>query len=336
MELDLSTRYMGLTLRGPLVVGASPLANDLDVCRGLEDAGAAALVMHSLFEEQVVRDELSLHHHTVAYEMAHAEAMSYFPEPSAFVLGPDAYLEQLRRLASALSIPVIGSLNGVSIGGWTRYAKLMQEAGAAGIELNVYYVANDPDEDPRAVEQRYPYVLAAVKSEVSIPVAMKLSPYFSAPVHMARRLEQAGADALVLFNRFYQPDIDIEKLEVTPTVKLSHSDTLLLRLRWVAATFGRVGCSLAVSGGVHSGRDVIKAIMAGANVTQMTSALLRQGPKHLAAVAAEVKAWMLEHDYTSIEQMRGSMSLLRCPEPTAFERANYMKVLQSWRLGVPR
>jgi dihydroorotate dehydrogenase (fumarate) len=331
--MDLSTRYMGLELKNPFVVGASPMADDTDICRALEDNGAAALVMHSLFEEQITREEMSLHLHTSAYEHAHPEASSYFPEPESFILGPDAYLGQLETLKKALSIPVIASLNGVTMGGWTRYAKLMEQAGADGIELNVYHVASDPDEEPRAVEQRYLDVLTAVRMEVKIPVAMKLSPFFSAPIHMARQLDEAGATALVLFNRFYQPDIDIDSLEVLPVVKLSDSQALLLRLRWLAAMFGNVRCPLAATGGVHTGRDAVKAIMAGANVVQMTSALLRNGPRYLSTVRIALETWMQENEYVSIKQMVGSMSLKRSPDPAAFERANYMKVLQSWDVG---
>jgi dihydroorotate dehydrogenase (fumarate) len=333
--MNLTTNYMGLELDSPLVVGASPFADDINACVELEAHGAGALVMHSLFEEQITRGELSVHHHMSAYDDAHPEAMSYFPEPEAFVLGPDAYLEQLRLLKSKLSIPVIASLNGTTPGGWVHYAKLMEEAGADAIELNVYHVATDPNEDPRAVEQRYVDVQTAIQVEVHIPVATKLSPFFSAPVHMAKRLDEAGADALVLFNRFYQPDIDIERFKVAPVVSLSDSQALLLRLRWLAATFGQVRCSLAVTGGVHTGEDAVKAIMAGASAVQMTSALLRHGPAHLSKVRGELTTWMEEHEYVSVQQLLGSMSLERCPDPTAFSRANYMKVLQSWRMPRP-
>ncbi len=332
--MNLSTSYMGLELDSPLVVGASPLVDDIDVCIELEAHGAGAIVMHSLFEEQIACDELSVHHHLSAYDDAHPEALSYFGEPARFVLGPDTYLEQLRLLKRTLSIPVIASLNGVTPAGWVRYAGLLQEAGADAIELNIYHVATDPDEDPRAVEQRYVDVQTAVQLEVEIPVATKLSPFFSAPVHMARRLDVAGADALVLFNRFYQPDIDVDNMTVAPRVVLSDSHALLLRLRWLAATFGHVRCSLAVTGGVHTGLDAVKAIMTGASAVQLTSALLRHGPAHLSKVRNELTAWMQENDYTSVDQLRGSMSLLRCPDPAAFSRANYMKVLQSW--GLPR
>lgn len=331
--MNLTTKYMGLELKGPIVAGASPLGGNVDACKKLEDAGVAAIVMHSLFEEQITHEEEALHHHTASVAHTHPEALSYFPEPADFALGPDAYLEQIRALKEALTIPVMASLNGVTMGGWVRYAKLMQEAGADALELNVYYLANNPEEGPREVEQRYLDVLKAVKEEVKLPVAMKLSPFFSAPLHMAKQLDDAGADGLVLFNRFYQPDIDVDDLEVVTTLRLSTSADLLLRLRWLAATFGRVGCSLAATGGVHQGVDAIKAIMAGANIVQMTSAILQDGPEAAARVLGEMNTWMSEHDYESVEQMRGSMSLQRSPDPAAFERANYMKVLQSWRIA---
>lgn len=331
--MHIQTTYLGLTLSSPFIAGASPITHHLDVARRLEDAGAGALVMRSLFEEQLTGTELALHHHTVSVEHSHPEALSYFPDVEDYKLDSDAYLEQLENLAGALSIPVIGSLNGTTTGGWTRYARLMQEAGASAIELNLYHVATDPDESGAQVEQRYIDVLTQVKQTVTIPVAVKLSPFFSAPVHMARLLDQAGADGLVLFNRFYQPDIDIDALDVTPALALSSSHTLLMRLRWLAATFGHVQCSLAATGGVHHGRDAIKALMAGASAVQVTSALLQNGPGHMATMRDEMLAWMDEHEYESVAQMIGSMSLLRCPDPARFERANYMKILQSWGVG---
>lgn len=330
---DLSTRYMGLALRSPLIAGASPLTHDLDVARKLEDAGAAALVMHSLFEEQIEGDELAFHHHTAGVADAHPEASSYFADPPEFTLAPDAYVEQLARLKAALSIPVIGSLNGATPGGWTRYATLMQEAGADGIELNIYYLATDPHESAQDVERRYLDTVRTVRAAVTVPLAVKMSPFFSAPVYTARQLDGAGADALVVFNRFYQPDIDIEELDVTPALHLSSSSTLLMRLRWLAALFGHVGCSLGATGGVHTGRDAIKALMAGAAAVQMTSAILRHGPERVGVIARELRGWLEEHEYESVEQMIGSMSLRRCPNPAGFERANYMKVLQSWKFG---
>lgn len=332
--MDLRTHYMGLELRSPFIVGASPLSRELDTARELEDRGAGALVVHSLFEEQIEQEELSTHHHLAVHEDSHAEAISYFPEPMEFVRGPDAYLEHLSRLKSSLSIPVIGSLNGTTPHGWTRYAASMQQAGADGIELNVYHVATDPDEDPRAVEQRYIDVLEAVRGEVTIPVAMKLSPFFSAPVFMARKLDEHGAAGLVLYNRFYQPDLDLEELAVTPSLSLSTSEALRLRLRWLAAVFPRVGCSLAASGGVHTARDAIKAIMSGASAVQLVSALLKNGPAHLARMRTEMAEWMVENEYDSVRHMTGCMSLTRCPNPAEYERVNYMAVLQSWRFGV--
>jgi len=331
--MDLTTRYMGLELASPLIAGASPLTHDVDVARRLEDAGASALVMHSLFEEQIEREELSMYHHTAGLENMHAEATSYLPAPERFDLAPDTYVEQIASLKQAVDIPVLGSLNGVTAGGWTRYAKLMAEAGADAIELNLYYLAMDPTLDSEVVEQRYLDVLRAVKDTVSVPVAVKLSPFFSAPVHMAKRLSDAGADALVLFNRFYQPDIDIDQLDVVPALSLSDSSVLLMRLRWLAAIFGNVSCSLAATGGVHTGRDALKALMAGANAVQMTSAVLRDGPMRVGEIEAEISQWMEDHEYESVQQMIGSMSLRRCPDPARFERANYMKVLQSWKYG---
>lgn len=333
--MNLTTNYMGLELDSPIIVGASPFADDVHACVELEAHGAGAIVMHSLFEEQITRGELALHHHMDAYDDAHPEASSYFPEPSAFILGPDTYLGQVSQLKKALSIPVIASLNGVTPRGWVRYAKLIEDAGADALELNIYHVATDPNEDPRGVEQRYIDVQTAIQLEVKIPVATKLSPFFSAPVHMAKRLDSAGADALVLFNRFYQPDIDVFELDVAPQVMLSDSSALLLRLRWLAATFGRVRCALAATGGVHNGLDAVKAIMAGASVVQMTSALLRHGPSYIAKVRSELSEFMVANGYETVEQMCGCMSLLRCPDPNAFSRANYMKVLQSWSMPRP-
>jgi dihydroorotate dehydrogenase (fumarate) len=331
--MDLTTRYAGLELAGPLVAGASPITHDVGIARRLEDAGVSAIVMHSLFEEQIDRDELSLHHHMAQVEYSHAEALSYFPALDQFALAPDTYVEQLARVKRAVSVPVIGSLNGATPGGWTRYAKLMRQAGADAIELNVYYVATDPLESSADVEQRYLETVRCVKDSVDVPVAVKLSPFFSAPVHMARRLEAAGADALVVFNRFYQPDIDIDALDVAPALRLSDSSTLLMRLRWLAALFGNVECSLAATGGVHTGRDALKALMAGASAVQITSAVLRSGPEHVAEIQRDLCEWMEQNEYESVRQMIGSMSLQRCPDPTGFERANYMKVLQSWKYG---
>ncbi|MBK6689727.1 MAG: dihydroorotate dehydrogenase-like protein [Deltaproteobacteria bacterium] len=331
--MDLRTRYLGLELKNPLIAGASPITHELDVARRLEDHGAAAIVMHSLFEEQIERSERSRHHHLSAWEDTHAEARSYLPEPSRYLFGPDAYLEQLRRLRGAVNIPVIASLNGVSEGGWVHYAKLMEDAGAHALELNVYYVATDPNESGAEVEARYLRVLMAIRAEVSIPIAIKLSPFFSAPVRMAKEFGEAGAQGLVLFNRFYQPDLDLEGLGVRPTLGPAGPDVLLLRLRWLAAVYGHTKADLAATGGVQSGRDALKALMAGANAVQLATAILHHGPAHLGKVLAEVKEFGETHEYESISQMIGSLSLARCPDPAAYERANYVKTLQSWRHG---
>jgi dihydroorotate dehydrogenase (fumarate) len=329
--MDLSTTYLGLQLPHPFMPGASPLVDDFDTVRRLEDAGAAAIVMHSLFEEQIARERTGTLHAFEFYEHVSPEATSYFPRREEFALGPEQYLEQLRRIKEAVRVPVIASLNGVTASGWLDYARLLQQAGADALELNVYYPATDAREPGAAVEQRTLDIVRAVRREVAIPLAVKLSPFFSSLPHLARELDRLGADGLVLFNRFYQPDIDPELLETVPTLQLSDSSEVLLRLRWLAILTGHVRASLAVSGGVHTPVDAIKAVMAGAHAVQMVSALLRHGPEHLRVVREAVEAWMVGHDYVSLRQMRGSMSLARCPDPAAFERANYARVLQSWR-----
>ena len=333
--MDLSTKYLGLELPHPLMPGASPLVDDLDLVRRLEDAGAAAIVMHSLFEEQIEQDQLGMIHHMEAPAESFPEALSYFPKPDEFALGPDRYLNQIRRIKNAVSVPVIGSLNGHTATGWLEYASLIEQAGADALELNVYHVATDPAETAAQVEQRLLEIVCTVKEAVRIPVAVKLSPFFSSIPHLARELDQLGTDGLVLFNRFYHPDIDVEELEVVPRLHLSGSPELLVRLRWLAILFGHVRMSLAVTGGVHTSLDAIKAVMAGAQAVQMVSALLLQGPEHLRVVREGMAAWMEEHEYESLRQMQGSMSLERCPNPSAFERANYMRVLQSWREREP-
>jgi dihydroorotate dehydrogenase (fumarate) len=331
MGVDLSTTYLGLRLPHPLMPGASPLVDSLDTVRRLEDAGAAAIVMHSLFEEQIVQEQLATIHHMEVHAESFAEAVSYFPRPGEFALGPEQYLAQISRIKKAVRLPVIASLNGTTAGGWVEYARRMEEAGADALELNVYYLATDPEEPAATVEQRTLDMLRAVKETVAVPVAVKLSPFFSSLAHFATELDVAGVDGLILFNRFYQPDIDIEALEVIPRLELSTSSELLLRLRWLAILADRVRCSLAVTGGVHDAADAVRAVMAGAHAVQMVSALLRRGPGYLRMVLDELRAWMGEHEYTSLEQMRGSMSLARSPDPAAFERANYIRVLQGWR-----
>jgi dihydroorotate dehydrogenase (fumarate) len=329
--MDLSTTYLGFSLPHPLMPGASPMVDDLDTVRRLEDAGAAAIVMHSLFEEQIVREQLTTIHHMEVHADSHVEALSYFPRPSEFSLGPEQYLEQVRRIKETVDLPVIASLNGMTPGGWIDYARLIESAGADALELNVYYLATDPREPAAEVERRTLEMLSAVRQAITIPVAVKLSPFLSSLSHFAAAIEAAGADGLVVFNRFYQPDIDIEGLDVAARLELSSSAELRLRLRWLAILSSQVRMSLAVTGGVHTGEDAIKAVMAGADVVQMVSALLRRGPEHLRAVRQEIEHWMEDHGYESLHQMRGSMNLSRCPDPAAFERSNYIRMLQGWR-----
>lgn len=329
--IDLSTTYLGLRLPHPLMPGASPLAADLDVVRRLEDAGAAAIVMHSLFEEQIVGEELAQYMAVEARAESHAEARSYLPDPRIFSLGTHEYLEHIARLKDAVSVPVIASLNGTTPASWIEYARLIEQAGADALEINVYHLATDPLETGEDVEARTIDVVAAVRDAVHLPLAVKLSPFYSSLANLARRLEEVGADGLVLFNRFYQPDIDPDNLEVVPRLQLSSPTELLLRLRWIAILSGRYKGSLAISGGAHSGLDAIKAVMAGAHAVQMVSALLRRGPEALIRVRHDMERWLTEHGYESLEQMQGSMSYGRSPNPGALERANYMRVLQSWR-----
>jgi dihydroorotate dehydrogenase (fumarate) len=330
--MDLSTTYLGLKLPHPVMPGASPMVDKIDLVKRMEDAGAAAIVMHSLFEEQLMREELATYHHIDVHADSFAEAMTYLPRPDEFNLGPDQYLEQLVRIKQSVELPVIASLNGFTAGGWIRYAKLMQDAGANALELNVYYLATNASETGDEVEERTISILKAVKQAVSIPVSIKLSPFFSSMANMAKRLDEAGADGLVLFNRFYQPDIDVESLEVEPTLKLSDSSELNLRLRWLAVISGHVRASLAVSGGVHNHLDAVKAVMTGAHAVQVVSGILQQGPDVLRRIREGMTQWLEEHEYDSLEQMRGSMNLLRCPDASMFERANYIRILQGYKV----
>ena len=332
--MDLSTSYLGFELPHPLVVGASPLTADLDTVRRLEDAGAAAIVMNSLFEEQLVGEQLATSQAIDEPAESFAEALTYLPTPPNFSVGPEAYLDQVRRIKAAVDIPVVGSLNGVTVGGWLDHARLIEEAGADALELNVYDLATGLDVTGDAIEQRTVDMVRQVAQAVSIPLTVKLSPFYTALPPFAARLVEAGADGLALFNRFYQPDIDVEQLEVV-RVNLSDPSELLLRLRWLAILSGRVQTSLAVTGGVHTGLDVIKAVMVGAHAVQMVSALLREGPDHLRVVREAVSRWLEEHEYESLRQMQGSMSLERSPDPAAFGRANYIRVLHSWRGPAP-
>jgi dihydroorotate dehydrogenase (fumarate) len=326
--MDLSTTYLGMKLRSPLVVSASPLSRDVDgICR-LEDAGASAVVLYSLFEEQLRQEEADLNYHLAAGTESFAESLTYFPQPSEFHTGPEGYLEHIRKAKASVSIPIIASLNGSTLGGWTKFAAEIERAGADAIECNVYYIPTDPKLSAADIEKTYFDILRAVKTTVTIPVAVKLSPFFSNMANMAHRLDAAGADALVLFNRFYQPDIDLEELEIRPNVLLSTPQALRLPLTWIGILFGRVKASLAATGGVHSAEDAIKLLMVGANVTMMCSSLMRHGINHLRHVDRELRAWMEEHEYESVAQMQGSMSQLRCPDPGAFERAQYMRAVK--------
>lgn len=329
--MNLTTDYLGLRLSSPLVSGASPLVDDMDMVRRLEDSGASAIVMHSLFEEQITGEKLASIYHMELYADSYAEALSYFPKRNEFALGPGQYLEQIRRIKAAVAVPVIGSLNGITPGGFINYAKQIEQAGADGLELNLYFVAADPDVDSADAEDRMIELVKGVTESITIPVAVKPSPFFTALANFVYKLEDAGADAVVLFNRFYQPDIDIEALEIKPTLQLSNPAELLLRLRWTGILSRMVGIDIAVSGGVHSYSDVVKSIMAGASTTQLVSALLRHGPEHLKRVRTDLVQWMEERGYATLKQMRGTMSVDRCPDPQAFERANYMRTLQSWR-----
>jgi dihydroorotate dehydrogenase (fumarate) len=329
---DLSTRYLGFTLPSPLVLSASPLTEDLDAIRRAEDAGAGAVVLPSLFEEQLAIEGHDLDHHLTHHAHSYAEALTYFPERTDYALGPEAYLEHLRRAKDAVDIPVIASLNGVSSGGWIEFARALEQAGADALELNVYYLPTDPTRTGVEVEHAYLELVGDVRRHVGIPLAVKLPHFFSAIANVALELERAGADGLVLFNRFYQPDFDLERLEVVPNLTLSSSAELRLRLRWVAILYGRVRTDLAVTGGVHTAEDVLKAAMAGAACAMMTSALLQRGVAYVRTVLTDVRRWMEEHEYESIRQMQGSMSQRHVAEPAAFERANYLKVLRSYAL----
>ena len=329
--MDLSTTYLGFKLAHPFMPGASPLVDDLDMVRRLEDAGASAIVMHSLFEEQISHEQLGHERSVEMHEDAFAEALSYFPRPEEYRLGPDTYLDQIRKIKAAVKVPVIASLNGTTPAGWLEYARLIADAGADALELNLYYLATSSWETGEQVERRTLDAVKAVKAAVKVPLAVKLSPYFSSFAHFARQLDELGANGLVMFNRFYQPDIDVEELEVVPRLPLANPPSLLLRLRWIAICYGHVKADIACSGGVHTGLDALKAVMAGANAVQMVTALLHNGPEHLTKVRDEVATWLEAHEYESLRQARGSMSHENCPNPQAFERANYMKALQTWR-----
>jgi dihydroorotate dehydrogenase (fumarate) len=332
--MDLTTTYMGLQLKNPIVPSASPLSRDLDNIKRMEDAGASAIVMYSLFEEQIEHEQKELDHFLAQGTESYQEAISYFPQAEEYNLGPEEYLEHIKTAKEATNIPIIGSLNGVSAGGWLEYAKRIQDAGADALELNVYYIPTSSTYSAEEIENIYLEDLKRIKGGIDIPVAMKLSPYFSSVANMAKKLDDAGADALVLFNRFYQPDFDLEKLEVVPTVNLSTSVENRLPLRWIAILHGHIKANMAATTGVHTAIDALKMFMAGADVAMLCSVLLEKGPQHIATVLADLQKWMEVKEYDSITQMKGSMSQSKVAEPAAFERANYMKALNSWKVTV--
>lgn len=326
--IDLSTTYLGLKLRTPLVASASPLSRDIDgICR-MEEAGASAIVLYSLFEEQLRLEEADLNYHLAAGTESFAESLTYFPQPSEFQTGPDGYLNLIRKAKASCKIPIIASLNGSTLGGWTKFATDIQRAGADAIECNIYSIPTDPQRPAHDVEQGYVDIVRAVKSAVTIPVAVKLSPFFSNFAYMAQRLDAAGVDGLVLFNRFYQPDIDLEELEIRPNVLLSTPQALRLPLTWIGILYGRVAANLAGTGGVHSAEDALKLLMVGADITMMCSSLMRHGINHLRHVERSLREWMDAHECESVTQIKGSMSQKKCPDPTAFERAQYMRAVK--------
>lgn len=331
MALDLSTTYLGLKLANPIMPGASPLVDNLDRVKTLEDAGASAIVLHSLFEEQIDREMKAEYAHLRRHEDVFAEAANFFPESDDYALGPQEYLEHIRKVKESCKLPLIASLNGTQIGGWVEYANLIQQAGADALELNLYYLATDGAVSGEEVETDVLEIVRTVKAGVKIPVAVKLSPFFSSMAHLAKEIELNGADGLVLFNRFYQPDIDLEALEVVPKLDLSSPEELRLRLRWLAILFGQVKIPMACTGGVHSGADVVKSLLAGASVVQVVSSILKHNPSAIGKMLDGLKMWMEEKEYASVAQMRGALSLQNCPDPSAFERANYLKVLQLWK-----
>jgi dihydroorotate dehydrogenase (fumarate) len=329
--MDLSTTYLGLKLKHPVMPSASPLSQTLDGIRRFEDAGAPAIVMYSLFEEEIEGESHLLDHYLNFGTDSTAEALSYFPDLARYNVGPDAYIRAIQNAKAAVDVPIIGSLNGISTGGWVNYARHIENAGADALELNIYFIATDMHTSAAVVEERYLDVVRAVTSQIRIPVAVKVGPYFSSFANMALRLANEGADGLVLFNRFYQPDLDLASLSVVPNLVLSSRHELRLPLRWIAMLHGRVPTDLALTSGVHSHEDVLKGLMAGAKVTMLASELLRNGIGRIGEIVRDLERWLEEHEYESVAQMQGSMSQQNVADPGAFERANYMKVLQSWR-----
>lgn len=329
--MKLNTNYLGLNLRTPIVPSASPLSESVDNIRAMEDFGAGAVVLYSLFEEQIEHESHELDHYLTAGTDSFAESLSFFPDMGSYVTGPNEYLNLIRRAKAAVDIPIIASLNGASPGGWTEYARLIEEAGASAIELNLYFIPADIMATAEQVEKRYLAVVKLVREAVNIPVSIKLSPFFTSTAHFANELCKVGASGLVLFNRFYQPDLDIYKLEVVPRLRLSDSDDLRLPLRWIAMLYGRIPADLALTGGVHTYQDAIKGLMAGASVVMMASELLKKGLSRIQDMLEVMNVWLDEQGYESVEQLQGSMSQLHVSDPSAYERANYMKVLKSWR-----
>lgn len=328
--MNLRTNYLGFNLRTPLVPSASPLTEKLDNVKRMEDAGAAAIVFHSLFEEQLRRDHHDLQFYLDQGTESYAESLTFFPEQADFKVGPEAYLENIAAAKRAVSIPIIGSLNGASFGGWMKYAKEIEQAGADALELNIYTIPSDPRQTAEDIESSCLTILASIKAQVKIPIAVKLSPFFTNFAHFAHRASRHGANGLVLFNRFYQPDIELETLEISPNILLSTPMAMRLPMRWIAMLYGRIGADLAATSGIHRATDALKMLMAGADVIMLCSVLLRRGIEHLKVIEQEMVAWMEEHEYESVEQLKGSMSQKNCPDPGAFERAQYMRALQSY------
>jgi len=331
--MDLSTKYLGLKLRTPFVPAASPLSEEIDTLKQMEDAGASAVVLYSLFEEQLRQDSADLARHLEHGTYSFAEALTYFPQPEEFRLGPEEYLKHVSKAKQSLRIPVIASLNGSSVGGWTDYAKAIQQAGADAVELNIYSIPTDMEQTSAQIEQTYVDIAKAVKSAVTIPVAVKLSPFFTNFANMAKRLDQTGVDGLVLFNRFYQPDIDLEALDVRPNILLSTPMAMRVPLRWIALLYGRLRPSLAATSGIHRATDALKMLMAGADITMLCSTLIRHGARQIGVVERDLVAWMEEHEYESVTQLKGSLSQKNCADPSAFERAQYMKAISQFPLA---
>jgi dihydroorotate dehydrogenase (fumarate) len=331
--MDLSTRYLGMDLRTPLVVSASPISEEVSNIKRAEDAGASAVVLYSLFEEQLVREQHELDYHLSHGAESFAEALTYIPEPEEFITGPELYLEHIQRAKEAVNIPIIASLNGSTLGGWTDFAAQIEEAGADALELNIYYIPTDLNMTSDNVEMRYLEIVSAVRETVKLPLSVKLSPFFTNMANMAKRFDEAGVNGLTLFNRFYQPDIDLELLEVRPRVLLSNEHEMRLPLRWIAILYGHIKADLAATTGIHNAADVIKMMMAGANVTMMASALIRQGIGHLTTVENDMRMWMEKHEYNSIQLMQGSMSQLKSASPSEFERAQYVRAVSTLPSG---